>query len=133
MLKFANFLKQKGFEKISILGYCWGTSLFIPAAPPFSFRRYPHVRTQVLMLAPLAGGKLTLLALSSTLSSPTPFDVGAIVHPAMLVPEDGDNLAAPLGFFPSMDEPKETVVKIHEAMEKKEYADRCDYKLYDTV
>ncbi|ORX35390.1 hypothetical protein BD324DRAFT_582039, partial [Kockovaella imperatae] len=79
------------------------------------------------------GGKVTLMALSSTLPSQTPFCCGAVVHPALIAPEDGDNLAAPLGFYPSHDEPKEAVEKIEAAMEIKEFVKKCDYHLYDTV
>lgn len=44
-----------------------------------------------------AGGKLTLLSLAED----TPFDAGAVVHPAMIAPEDGEKLSVPLGFYPS--------------------------------
>lgn len=83
-------------------------------------------------LTSFAGGKLTLLALSSTLSKPTPFCCGAIVHPAMIAPEDGDNLAVPLGFYPSHDEPKDVVEKISKVNEDK-FGKKGDYHLYDTV
>ena len=59
--------------------------------------------------------------------------MGAIVHPAMISPDDGNNLDVPLGFFPSMDESKDVVEKIHEAMMSKPFADSCDFKLYSTV
>lgn len=72
------------------------------------------------------------MALSSTLDKPTPFCCGAIVHPAMIVPEDGDNLAVPLGFYPSKDEPKDVVEKIEKA-NKEKYGAKGDYHLYDTV
>ena len=79
------------------------------------------------------GGKLTLMALSSELSSPSPFCCGSIVHPAMIVPEDGDNLSVPLGFYPSHDEPKDVVDKIKTAMDGKDFVKQNDYHLYDTV
>ena len=79
------------------------------------------------------GGKLTLMALSSTLSSPSPFCCGSIVHPAMIAPEDGENLSAPLGFYPSHDEAKDGVEKIDAAMKAKPFAEKCDYHLYDSV
>jgi hypothetical protein len=79
-----------------------------------------------------SGGKLTLLAMSSTLDKPTPFCCGAIVHPAMIAPEDGDNLAVPLGFYPSHDEPKDVVEKIS-AINKEKFGQQSDFHLYDTV
>lgn len=44
-----------------------------------------------------AGGKLTLLSLAEG----TPFNAGAVAHPAMIAPEDGEKLSVPLGFYPS--------------------------------
>ncbi len=87
----------------------------------------------MLTLVPLAGGKLTLLALSSTLPSPTPFNSGAIVHPAMISPSDGQNLSVPLAFYPSVDEPRDVVESIRKDMLGKEFSGKCDYELYDTV
>ncbi len=74
------------------------------------------------------GGKITLQALSKS----SPFCCGAIVHPAMIAPEDGENLAVPLGFYPSKDEPKDVVDQIKASNEKK-FGDKGDFKLYDTV
>ena len=68
--------------------------------------------------------------MSSTLPAPTPFCCGAVVHPAMIAAEDGENLKIPLGFYPSMDEPIDVVKKIHSATKGNE---KGDYKLYDTV
>ncbi|ORY35779.1 dienelactone hydrolase [Naematelia encephala] len=97
VLEFGKYLKEKGFKKVSILGYCYG-------------------------------GKITLLALQSK----NPFCCGAIVHPAMITNEDGDKLAAPLGFYPSADEPEDAVKYISEA-NKEKFGDESDFKLYDTV
>jgi len=33
IIEFAGFLKKEGYEKVSILGYCWGTSELSPSAP----------------------------------------------------------------------------------------------------
>lgn len=68
-----------------------------------------------------------------SLAESQPFDAGAIVHPATIAPEDGSNLKTPLGFFPSVDEPKEVIEKIKEAMDGKEWSDKNDYHYYDTV
>ncbi|TYJ54040.1 hypothetical protein B9479_005304 [Cryptococcus floricola] len=87
---------KKSFEKVSILGYCWG-------------------------------GKLTLLSLAEG----TPFDAGAVVHPAMIAPEDGEKLSAPLGFYPSHDEPKDVVDKIVKGFKSKPFDH--SFTLYDTV
>jgi len=73
------------------------------------------------------------MATSTTSLCPTPFASVAIVHPAMLSPEDGDTIAVPLGFYPSMDEPKDVVEKIHKAVEEGEFAVKCVFKLYDTM
>ena len=73
------------------------------------------------------------MALSSILSSPSPFCCGSIVHPAMIAPEDGENLDCPLGFYPSHDESKDVVEQIDAAMKTKSFASKCDYHLYDTV
>lgn len=51
----------------------------------------------------------------------------------MIAPEDGDGLVRPLGFFPSADEPKDVVNKIASAIKSKDFADKCQYHLYDTV
>jgi len=50
----------------------------------------------------------------------------------MIAPEDGDNLAVPLGFYPSHDEPKDVVAKISKVNEEK-FGKKADYHLYDTV
>ena len=73
------------------------------------------------------------MALSSALEQQTPFHCGAIVHPAMIAPEEGDNLSVPLGFYPSQDEPKDVVDKIEHSMQGKDFSEQCDYHLYDTV
>ncbi|RSH91368.1 hypothetical protein EHS25_009667 [Saitozyma podzolica] len=75
------------------------------------------------------GGKLALMALASD----KVFCCGAVVHPAMIAGEDGDDLSVPLGFYPSMDEPKDVVRRIHEAMQGKPFREKCGYHLYDTV
>ena len=80
----------------------------------------------------MGGGKLTLMALSSALAS-TPFCCGSIIHPAMIAPEDGEQLSTPLGFYPSHDEAKDVVEKIKGSMDSKSFAKKCDYHLYDTV
>lgn len=67
------------------------------------------------------------------LSERSPFWCGSVVHPAMIAPEDGDGLVRPLGFFPSADEPKDVVEKIALAIKVKDFADKCQYHLYDTV
>jgi hypothetical protein len=50
----------------------------------------------------------------------------------MIAPEDGDNLAVPLGFYPSRDEPKDVVQNI-QAVNKDRFGNKSDYHLYDTV
>lgn len=97
VLDFAKEL-QKSYEKVSILGYCWG-------------------------------GKLTLLSLVEG----TPFNAGAVAHPAMIAPEDGEKLSVPLGFYPSHDEPKDVIEKIVNDFKSKPFGDKCGYHLYDTV
>nr|XP_019010459.1 uncharacterized protein I206_04928 [Kwoniella pini CBS 10737]OCF49240.1 hypothetical protein I206_04928 [Kwoniella pini CBS 10737] len=72
------------------------------------------------------GGKLALLSLDKK----TPFCCGAVIHPAMIAVEDGDNLTVPLGFYPSKDEPTDVVEKIQQAIKA---IPRSDYHLYDTV
>jgi hypothetical protein len=68
-----------------------------------------------------------------SLADSEPFDSGAIVHPAMIAPEDGSNLKVPLAFFPSVDEPKEVIQNIKEAMDSKEWSKENAYHHYDTV
>jgi hypothetical protein len=51
----------------------------------------------------------------------------------MIAPEDGQNLKVPLGFFPSVDEPKDVIQEINSAMDKKEWSGKNDYHHYDTV
>lgn len=51
----------------------------------------------------------------------------------MIAPEDGQNLKVPLGFFPSVDEPKEVIQEIKVAMDKKEWSGKNEYHYYDTV
>ncbi|BEI89633.1 uncharacterized protein CcaverHIS019_0209950 [Cutaneotrichosporon cavernicola] len=74
------------------------------------------------------GGKICLLSLATDT-----FHSGATCHPAMITDEDGDNLARPLGFYPSKDEPTEPVNYIAAKMKEKPFAKECDYVLYDTV
>lgn len=76
------------------------------------------------------GGKLTLLALADANG---PFTAGAAVHPAMIANSDGDNLAKPLGFYPSKGEPGDVVQHIAHAMLQKPFHDKCDFHLYNTV
>ena len=73
--------------------------------------------------------KVTLISLAES----EPFNAGAIVHPAMIASEDGANLKVPLGFFPSIDEPKEVIQEIKVAMDKKDWSGKNDYHYYDTV
>ncbi|WVN87541.1 uncharacterized protein L203_102724 [Cryptococcus depauperatus CBS 7841] len=75
------------------------------------------------------GGKMTLLSLDEN----TPFEAGAVVHPAMIAKNDGEKLSAKLAFYPSQDEPKDIVKEIEELIKSKPFADKCDYHLYDTV
>lgn len=51
----------------------------------------------------------------------------------MIAPEDGQNLKVPLGFFPSVDEPKEVIQEIKVAMDQKEWSGKNEYHHYDTV
>jgi hypothetical protein len=51
----------------------------------------------------------------------------------MIASEDGSNLSVPLGFFPSVDEPKEVIGSIKEEMDKKQWSDKNAYHHYDTV
>nr|XP_019001294.1 uncharacterized protein I203_05999 [Kwoniella mangroviensis CBS 8507]OCF64755.1 hypothetical protein I203_05999 [Kwoniella mangroviensis CBS 8507] len=88
-----------------------------------------HGINRVSILGYCWGGKLALLSLTSG----TPFCCGAVIHPAMIAPEDGENLTVPFGFYPSMDEPKDVVEKIEEAIKSKPFASKSDYHLYDTV
>lgn len=67
------------------------------------------------------------------LSEKSPFCCGAVVHPAMIASEDGDDLALPLGFYPSADEPKDVADKISAAIKAKDFKDKCEVHLYDTV
>lgn len=78
----------------------------------------------------VAGGKLTLLALSDKNS---PFTCGAVVHPAMIANGDGDSLSRPLAFYPSKDEPTEQVQYIRKCIDNKPFTALCNYHLYDTV
>jgi dienelactone hydrolase len=75
------------------------------------------------------GGKVALISLAES----EPFNAGAIVHPAMIAPEDGENLKVPLGFFPSVDEPKDVIQQIKVAMDKKDWSAKNEYHHYDTV
>lgn len=68
------------------------------------------------------------------LSSPSsPFRAGAIVHPAMIANADGDNLARPLAFYPSKDEPNDVVEHIVTSIHQKAFKKDCDFHLYSTV
>jgi len=94
-----------------------------------------HLKSQnqfqsVSILGYCWGGKLTLLALGS---ADSPFDSGAIVHPAMIADSDGDNLSRPLAFYPSKDEPSAVVEHITASMKGKPFSDKCDFHLYSTV
>lgn len=51
----------------------------------------------------------------------------------MIAAEDGGSLEVPLGFFPSVDEPKEVIQEIKVAMDKKEWSEKNEYHHYDTV
>lgn len=82
-----------------------------------------------LRMGLIVGGKVTLISLAES----EPFNAGAIVHPAMIASEDGANLKVPLGFFPSIDEPKEVIQEIKGAMDKKDWSGKNDYHYYDTV
>ncbi|WVW86290.1 hypothetical protein I302_108332 [Kwoniella bestiolae CBS 10118] len=88
-----------------------------------------HGVNRVSILGYCWGGKLAFLSLASG----TPFCCGAVIHPAMIAPEDGENLTVPFGFYPSMDEPKNVVEKIQKDIEGKPFAGKSDYHLYDTV
>ena len=55
------------------------------------------------------------------------------MHPAMIAAEDGDNLSVPLGFYPSMDEPKDVVERISKSIKAKSFSSKCEFHLYDTV
>lgn len=116
VVKFAEGLKKEGYEKVSLLGYCWGRILSLLNV---------YVGTNLTR----PGGKVVLISLAKS----EPFDAGAIVHPAMIAAEDGANLKVPLGFFPSVDEPKEVIEKIKEAMDGKDFSGKNDYHYYDTV
>lgn len=51
----------------------------------------------------------------------------------MIASEDGQNLKVPLGFFPSVDEPKEVIQEIKVAMDQKQWSGKNEYHHYDTV
>ncbi|KAK6909275.1 hypothetical protein I203_103292 [Kwoniella mangroviensis CBS 8507] len=85
-----------------------------------------HGINRVSILGYCWGGKLALLSLTSG----TPFCCGAVIHPAMIAPEDGENLTVPFGFYPSM---VSRIEKIEEAIKSKPFASKSDYHLYDTV
>ncbi|KAG7561868.1 hypothetical protein FFLO_02685 [Filobasidium floriforme] len=57
----------------------------------------------------------------------------AIVHPAMLDVKDVDGIDVPFGFYPSKDEPSDTVKEFQEALSKKAFADKNDYKHYEKM
>ncbi|KAI0076229.1 hypothetical protein K474DRAFT_1691426 [Panus rudis PR-1116 ss-1] len=75
------------------------------------------------------GGKVVMLAGGE---DGTPFDAVSIVHPAMLSAGDAENLKVPLGLYPSNDEPKEEYEKIVDVLKKKPFADKSDWKWYDS-
>lgn len=58
---------------------------------------------------------------------------GAAVHPAMLEDADGDKLAKPIAFYPSIGEPADVVKHIAGVIERKPFAKDCDYHLYASV
>ncbi|WVR07551.1 hypothetical protein IAU60_004593 [Kwoniella sp. DSM 27419] len=82
-----------------------------------------HGIDKVSILGYCWGGKLALLSMREG----TPFCCGSIVHPAMIASEDGQELAVPLGFYPSADEPKDVVADIAKALENKPFAKKNDY------
>jgi len=75
------------------------------------------------------GGKLSILAGTS----PDAFDAVAVVHPAFLANEDADNLAVPIGFYPTKDEPKEVCEYIREVVSKKPFASKNSLHHFETV
>lgn len=86
------------------------------------------------------GGKLVLLSSAS----PSPFDAGAVIHPAMIANEDAERLKVPFGFYPSkvsrvaedangQDEPKEVVAVFDEQLQKNAWKSLNGYHLFDTV
>lgn len=79
---------RKSFRKATRKSQSWATAGVSGSAAVFSC---------VWSELKDAGGKLTLLSLAEG----TPFDAGAVVHPAMIAPEDGEKLSVPLGFYPS--------------------------------
>ncbi|KAI0793236.1 hypothetical protein C8Q75DRAFT_804052 [Abortiporus biennis] len=75
------------------------------------------------------GGKVIILAGAQ---QATPFSAVSLVHPAMLHAEDAQNLNVPIGLYPSNDEPENEFHKMVEIMKKKPFADKNDYKKYDS-
>ncbi|OCH92727.1 hypothetical protein OBBRIDRAFT_791027 [Obba rivulosa] len=75
------------------------------------------------------GGKVTILAGSD---ATTPFDAVSAIHPAMLSAADAEGLKAPLGLFPSKDEPKAEADKIYEIISKKPFASKNAYQIFDS-
>jgi len=75
----------------------------------------------------MAGGKVVLRCLAEDV-----FDYGAIVHPAMIAKEDGDNLKQPLGFYPSADEPKD-VIEYIAGVNKTKFGEKGDFVHFSTV
>ncbi|EMD41592.1 hypothetical protein CERSUDRAFT_110169 [Gelatoporia subvermispora B] len=75
------------------------------------------------------GGKVTILVGSA---DSTPFDAVSAVHPAMLSVADVEKLSVPLGLFPSLDEPKDEADKISDVANKKPFASKNMYKIFDS-
>jgi len=75
------------------------------------------------------GGKVVILAGQDD----SIFNGIAMMHPAMLGPDDGEKLAVPLGMFISKDEPKDDCEKIMKSLEDKPFAAKNMYKYYPTM
>ena len=55
----------------------------------------------------------------------------AIVHPAFIELSDVDEIVAPFCLIDSEDEPKETMDKFFEAVQKKPFGDKCFRRRYE--
>ncbi|KDQ20454.1 hypothetical protein BOTBODRAFT_40628 [Botryobasidium botryosum FD-172 SS1] len=75
------------------------------------------------------GGKLCIVAGSS----PDTFEAISLVHPAFLTNEDGDKLAVPIAFYPTVDEPKDVCDHIRDAVSKKPFASKNTFHYFETV
>lgn len=71
------------------------------------------------------GGKVVMKAGSSDI-----FDGLAIIHPAMVDAKDAESLQAPLGLYPSNDEPVSECEKVMKVLSSKPFASKNSYKLY---